>query len=113
MTTPTSEPDFLLILRTLAEHRVEFVIVGGIAAALHGAPVNTQDLDLVHSRAPANLDRLLVALQVLDACYRGQGSRRLVPRIPWLESPGHQLLMTAGGALDLLGWDDTADIFAH
>jgi hypothetical protein len=103
VTTPTSEPDFLLVLRTLAEHKVDFIVIGGVAAALQGAPIHTQDLDLVHSRAPENLDRLLAALLVLDAFYRGQGSRRLAPQIAYLATPGHQLLMTRGGALDLLG----------
>jgi hypothetical protein len=82
---------------------VEFIIVGGVAAVMQGAPIYTQDLDLVHSRTPENLDRLLPALLTLDTYYRGQGSRRLAPTISYLASPGHQLLMTRGGALDLLG----------
>jgi hypothetical protein len=36
------------ILRTLTRHRVEFIIVGGVAAVLQGAPLNTFDLDVVH-----------------------------------------------------------------
>jgi hypothetical protein len=33
------------ILQTLVEHRVEFIVVGGVCAVLHGAPVSTFDLD--------------------------------------------------------------------
>ena len=96
------DPDFLLILRTLTEYKVDFIVVGGVCAALHGAAVDTFDLDVVHSREQDNLDRLLDALQNLDAYYRGQGDRRLTPKLSHLASPGHQLLVTRGGPLDLL-----------
>jgi predicted nucleotidyltransferase len=95
--------DFLALLQTLVTHGVDFIIVGGVCAVLHGAPIATFDLDLVHSRAPDNIDRLLSALRDLDAYYRGQGERRLHPDSTYLTSPGHQLLMTSLGPLDLLG----------
>jgi hypothetical protein len=97
------EPDFLALLATMVEHGVDFIIVGGVSAVLHGAPVSTFDLDLVYSRAPDNIERLLSALQDLDAYYRGQGDKRLSPGPSHLASPGHQLLMTRFGPLDLLG----------
>lgn len=95
--------DFLRVLRLLAEHRVEFVVVGGIAAVLQGAPIATFDLDLVHRRSPENIERLLAVLEVLDARYRGQGERRFTPDAALLATPGHHLLMTGSGPLDLLG----------
>ena len=99
----TSSPDFAAILGVLCRHEVEFIVVGGVCGVLHGAPVSTFDLDLVHSRAPANLDRLQAALEDLDARYRTHPERRLRPDRSHLESPGHQLLMTSAGPLDLLG----------
>ncbi len=51
-------PDFLAGLRALATHDVEFIVVGGVCAVLHGAPVTTFDLDVVHNRDDANLTRL-------------------------------------------------------
>ena len=96
-------PDFLLILRTLSAHDVEFIIVGGVCGVLHGAPISTFDLDLVHSRAPDNVERLLTALKELDARYRDPGGRLIRPGKAQLSSPGHQLLLTKGGPLDLLG----------
>jgi hypothetical protein len=96
-------PDFLAILEILAKHQVEFIVVGGVCAVLHGAPVATFDLDLVHSRAPANLDRLMVALKELDAHYRVPGRQDRTPDLTQLASSGHQLLMTDSGPLDLLG----------
>ena len=96
-------PDFLLILRTLAKHNVDFIIVGGICAVLHGAPISTFDLDLVHSREPDNLQHLLRVLQKLDARYRDPAGRIIKPTQQDLSSPGHHLLTTCGGPLDLLG----------
>jgi hypothetical protein len=98
-----SRPDLLLILRTLSEHEVEFIVVGGVCGVLHGAPIATFDLDLVHSRKPENIVRLLAALEELDARYRNPGGRIIKPAEANLSSPGHQLLMTRGGPLDLLG----------
>jgi len=100
--TPT-RPDFLRILGVLSEHEVEFIVVGGVCAVLHGAPVTTFDLDLVHGRDPENLEKLVSALGELGAYYRGHGSKRLAPRVSDLRSDGHHLLMTDAGPLDLLG----------
>lgn len=82
---------------------MDFLVVGGVCAVLHGAPVTTFDLDLVHSRAADNVDRLLAALQELDARYRGPGQAGRRPNRSHLVSTGHQLLLTTYGPLDLLG----------
>ncbi len=47
-----------LILALVAEG-VEFVVIGGMAGVLHGAPIATKDLDIVHRRTPENVGRLL------------------------------------------------------
>jgi hypothetical protein len=91
------------ILQTLVDHEVEFLIVGGVAAVLQGAPINTFDLDVVHSTDPANVSRVLAALEALDAVYRAQPDLRLRPATSHLSSAGHQLLITRLGPLDLLG----------
>jgi hypothetical protein len=93
----------LAILQTLVDHQVEFLIVGGVAAVLLGAPINTFDLDIVHSTDPANVSRVLAALKELDAVYRAQPDLRLRPNASHLSSAGHQLLLTRLGPLDLLG----------
>lgn len=98
-----STTDFAAMVRALASHRVECIIVGGVGAVLQGAPVMTYDLDVVHARTPENIDRLLTALQGLDAYYREHEPRRLRPTAAYLGSPGHHLLMTAYGPLDVLG----------
>jgi hypothetical protein len=57
----------------------------------------------VHSRTPENIERLLGALRELDAFYRMDLTRKLPPTASHLASPGHQLLTTNLGTLDLLG----------
>lgn len=94
---------FLPILRALRDGGVDFIVVGGLAAVLDGAPINTFDLDVVHSRNEKNIGRLLTAMQVLDAVYRIQPERRLRPSASHLASAGHQNLITRYGPLDLLG----------
>ena len=90
-------------LRALQEGGVEFILVGGLAAILNGAPVNTFDVDVVHSRDAANVARLLPVLEALDAVFRMQPERRLKPNASHLVSAGHLNLITRYGPLDLLG----------
>ena len=60
---------FLEILNTLHDRHVEFVIVGGVAAALHGGSRVTFDLDLVPSLAPASWQAAVDLLWL--RCYAG------------------------------------------
>lgn len=99
----TTPVDFFAILRTLREYGVDFIVAGGVSAVLQGAPIGTFDLDLVHSRDERNISRLVAALEPLNAHYRVQPEKRLKPDGSHLSSPGHQLLMTKFGPLDLLG----------
>ena len=57
-------------LRLLAEAGVEFVVVGMAAGILQGVPATTLDLDIVHRRTPANVERLLAVLKRLTAVAR-------------------------------------------
>jgi hypothetical protein len=90
-------------LTALHDGGVEFVLVGGLAAVLNGAPLNTYDVDIVHSREDANIHRLLPVLEDLDAIFRIQPERRLKPNASHLASAGHLNLITRYGPLDLLG----------
>jgi hypothetical protein len=93
---------FADLLQLLSEHEVDFIVVGMTAGILHGAPVTTVDLDIVHRRTPENVGRLLRALEALDAVYR-HDARSLRPKESHLIGPGHQLLATTHGDLDCLG----------
>ena len=93
--------DFKRLLTLLSEHRVEFIVVGGVAAVVHGAPITTFDLDVVPSLAPDNIVALEAALRALDAVFRGHPDLR--PEYTHLVSRGHKLLLTDAGPLDILG----------
>jgi hypothetical protein len=98
-----AERRLLALVRELAEARVDFIVVGGLAAVLEGAPIATLDVDVAHSREPENLDRLLGVLGRLDAVFRVQPERRIRPARSHLAGGGHLNLNTRYGPLDLLG----------
>ena len=56
-----------LLFRTLARHQVQFVLIGALAARLHGFPRFTHDADITPARNAANLQHLAAALRELDA----------------------------------------------
>lgn len=58
------------IFGVLAEYEVEYVLVGGLGAVLHGSPAMTNDVDIVPRKDPANLARLSQALSDLTARLR-------------------------------------------
>ena len=96
--------DFSALLLALADAGVEFVLVGGLAAVAQGVPITTFDVDIVHARAPENIARLAAFLLRVGARVRGHPPDvDLLPSEAALSGPGHQLLQTKHGALDLLG----------
>ena len=102
MPSPT-DADVGQLLRRLVDAGVEFIVVGGAAAVLHGAPITTEDLDIVHRRTPENVSRLKNLLQELNAHVRELANRQLVPQESALLGEGHVLLSTRLGPLDCLG----------
>jgi hypothetical protein len=58
------------IVAALERHGVRFVVIGGIAARLAGAPIVTGDLDVTPATDEENLDRLVAALADLGATFR-------------------------------------------
>ena len=62
------QPDELFAC--LDRHGVRYVLIGGLAAVLHGSPLQTVDMDICPSRTPDNLARLAAALDDMDARIR-------------------------------------------
>lgn len=93
---------FLDIIEVLGRHRVDFIVVGGVAAVLEGAPVSTFDLDILPRRTADNHRRLLAALTELDATYRDPAGRHIAPDLDKLTSFRLHRLSTTAGFLDLL-----------
>jgi len=96
--------DFEALLRLLAGHGVEFIIVGGAAATAHGSTRLTEDLDIVYRRTSENIARLAACLAPHAPYLRGAP-----PGLPFrLDSETIQrglnfTLRTDLGALGLLG----------
>lgn len=93
---------FLGLLRALLRHGVDFLVVGGVAAQLEGAPILTFDLDVLFDKTPENLDRLLAVLEELKAHYRDPAGRHIEPDMDKLKTFRMHLLLTELGALDVL-----------
>ena len=96
--------DFERLFRALHKSRVEFILVGGVAATVHGSSRLTQDVDVCYDRADANLDRLVRALRPLKPYLRD--APRGLP-FEWtartLRAGLNFTLETSAGDIDLLG----------
>ena len=96
--------DFARLLGALSSADVEFILVGGVAATVHGSSRLTQDVDVVYARSDANLGRLVEALARLRPYLRGAP-----PGLPFewstltLRRGLNFTLITTAGAIDLLG----------
>lgn len=92
------------ILRILGKHGVDYVLIGGLAATLHGSPHVTTDVDITPDRDTGNLARLAAALEELDARIRVEGESGGLPfdRSPEMLAGSMILnLTTRHGDLDL------------
>ena len=62
------------IIAALERHAVRYVVIGGLAATLHGSPVMTTDADICPAREGDDLQRLARALVDLRARIRTPGA---------------------------------------
>ena len=96
--------DFAKALSVLNEGGVDFVVVGGVAAILHGLGYTTYDLDVVYDRKPENIQKLTRCLEPYSPYLRGAP-----PGLPFkLDERAMKMglnftLVTSFGDLDLLG----------
>lgn len=51
------------VFESFRSHEVKYLVIGGIAAVLHGVPRATFDLDILIDPTPENAERLLEALR--------------------------------------------------
>jgi hypothetical protein len=70
------------ILRELNAAGVDYVIIGGIAATLHGCPEQTYDLDILYDPTDENRRRLLRALERIEAEWDRPLTNELLQRQP-------------------------------
>ena len=90
------------ILEGLIEAGVDFILVGGLAAVVQGAPVTTMDVDIVHSQSPENIAKLLSFLKSINAFHRRPDDKVIEPKEGDISGKGHALFTTQLGPLDVL-----------
>jgi hypothetical protein len=95
------------MLRVLAEHRVDFVIIGGFALAAHGVIRSTKDIDIVPDPRPENIRRLAAALRALNAEVMlaedfDPSELGIAPDEAGLSLGGNWVLRTRLGRLDVM-----------
>lgn len=108
---------FEAILAGLIASHIRFVLIGGVAAAVHGSARFTSDIDICYDSAPDNVERLVALLTEWNAYLRG-----VEPGLPFILDPRTfrttpvMTLTTTMGAIDLLdrvpGVGTYADAFA-
>lgn len=97
--------DPLGALEIMMSNEVDFVLIGGLAARLHGSPTVTDDLDVCHSKARDNLERLGAALASMNARLRLPDPDEVVEATfddRFLAAVDNITLVTDFGPLDLL-----------
>jgi predicted nucleotidyltransferase len=92
------------LLQRLSDAGIEFVVVGGVAAVLHGSSMVTRDLDVCAPLSGTTLEKLREALSDLHPVHRiaTSGTSFLENPAPGV-SVQNLYLQTDLGALDLLG----------
>jgi predicted nucleotidyltransferase len=96
--------DFSSLLGALNKSGVEFILVGGVAATVHGSARLTLDLDIVYRRSPENMKRVVQSLEPHDPYLRGAP-----PGLPFrwdvetLQRGLNFTLITKLGPIDMLG----------
>lgn len=91
-------------IRLLGAFKVEAVIIGGVAATMHGSETPTTDLDVCYSRSAANLEKLTEALQTVHARLRNAPENLPFKLDAETLKKGLNFTFTTDvGSLDLLG----------
>jgi hypothetical protein len=91
------------LLRVLAGHGVDYVLIGGVAVQAYGHVRTTLDLDVIASWYPENVGRLAGALTELGAQLRGVDAELLGIELGdphQLYASGNFLMRTRHGDLD-------------
>lgn len=92
------------ILRVLVKHKVDFVVIGGIAATLLGSATATFDVDICYRRTRENIERLSAALFDLKASLRDAPSDLpFEPDVRALAGGRNYTFSTRLGPLDCFG----------
>jgi hypothetical protein len=112
-----SDTDLSALLEGLVRADIKFILVGGLAAVVQGAPITTMDVDIVHERSPENITRLLAFLKSIGAIHRRPDDKVIAPKDQDISGHGHALFTTRFGPLDVLAVIEEEntyeDLFEH
>ena len=122
-----SASNFQQIITHLAESHVEYIVIGGLAATIHGSAYVTYDVDICYERSLANVTRLCQMLDPLHPVLRDAPGDLPFHIDPRSVLAGMNItLSTDLGAIDLLGevspfgafaavlpFTETAELFGH
>lgn len=96
--------DFPKLLRRLNEFGVEYILVGGMAANVHGSTITTIDCDIVISLDLENLSKLARALSPLSPKFRLKTPPQFFDEAMAFRGGWKNIyLETSAGILDCLG----------
>jgi hypothetical protein len=96
--------DLAQIIPPLVRAKVDFILIGGMAAILHGSARVTFDVDLVYSRTDENIERLVAALALHGPYPRGvPGNLPFSLGVETIRNGLNFTLTTNLGAVDLFG----------
>jgi len=113
----TTSADLSAIIEGLVKAEVKFILVGGLAAVVQGAPVTTMDVDIVPDRSHENISKLFLFLKSIDAIYRRPDNEIIKPNAEDLSGMGNALFSTRLGPLDVLAFIEQEktyeDLFDH
>lgn len=98
------ETDLSAIIERLLNADIKFILVGGLATVIQGAPVTTIDVDIVPLRTEENLSRLFTFLNSIEAIYRRPDDKIIKPKENDLSDMGHALFSTSIGPVDVLSF---------
>jgi predicted nucleotidyltransferase len=93
-----------LILKRLNDHGVEYVLVGGLAAVVHGSSLVTYDVDVCVSFREPNLSKIFDTLREINPRIRMRPDKMRLPDDPArFTSLKNLYLDTDLGSIDFLG----------
>lgn len=102
MPTPETPLDAERILRALAEHGVDYVLIGGLAVQTHGHVRTTNDADLIPAPNPANMKRLAAALRSMQARVLNEGAEEMEVDAKMLPQATIWQFVTRDGGVDVM-----------
>jgi predicted nucleotidyltransferase len=107
-----SAPRHRELIRSLVEHGVDFILIGGYAVNIHGFIRATKDVDAVPAPDTPNLERLLIALKAVEATMEPTDIPEHGEALSaeWLAQGGNFIFKTSLGRLDVLQFISGPDL---